>query len=98
MKERSARKRRMQPADRSLPIPRINRKIEAFKRRLMIGQKVTLLAVTEKVAHAVARVASEQRLSERYVWGTVKFGRKMHARLLGILEREAARRGPLRPA
>jgi hypothetical protein len=65
--------------------------LQTHKRRMEVCLEVLMLGPVPTLNAAVARVAMKHRLSERYVWRTVKPYRRLHKRIMTYLEQEAAR-------
>jgi hypothetical protein len=53
------------------------RKIKTFSERVTVGTEVAG-DITKSRQEAVKNAAKKFNRSERYVWGTVKLGRRMH--------------------
>jgi len=65
------------------------RAIKTFSDRVDVGTDVAGQATISR-QEAVKRSAKKFNRSKRYVWGTVKLGKRMHAAAIEILEKEVA--------
>jgi tellurite resistance protein len=69
------------------------RKIKTFGERVIVGTTVAADA-TKSRQEAVKTAVEKFKLSERYVWGTVKLGAKMHAAALATVEEAVRNKRP----
>jgi hypothetical protein len=67
------------------PTRKLLRVIETFSERVTVGTEVAG-DITKPRQEAVKNAAKKFKRSERYVWGTVKLGAKLHAQGLEILK------------